>query len=114
MSQVLPRDFGQPQPKPKKQVKEIKPYKWRQAKPIKQVGKVGKQWKNFREEYLTRYPGNWLGLHQCAHCSQWFRKAEITLDHVIKRSIRPDLRFVDSNIQKLCLPCHQKKDSGIA
>lgn len=87
--------------------------KWRQA-PIKQVGKVGKKWHNFREDYLKAYPGNWLGQHMCAHCGGWFTKADITLDHILKRSVRPDLRFNDDNIQKLCLPCHQKKDNGVA
>lgn len=105
MSQILPRDYGKPTPKPKKRVK---PNKWRQA-PIKQVGKITKQWRVFREEYFTRHPGNWLNQHMCAHCGNWFPKAQIDLDHIQGRGSHPELRFEDANIQKLCRTCHQRK-----
>lgn len=57
-------------------------------------------------------------LYQCdpsnGHgCGRMFSREYITVDHIIKRSVRPDLVFEPSNFQVLCQPCHYKKDWGM-
>lgn len=51
----------------------------------------------------------WGEWYQCAICKGHFK--EVDVDHILKRSVRPDLIYVESNLQILCRPCHIKKDT---
>lgn len=58
--------------------------------------------------------------YSCQECLNWFKKSEIEVDH-IDPVVEPSKGFVDwntyfdrlwcdpSNLQRLCLSCHEKK-----
>lgn len=50
----------------------------------------------------------WGGYYECNYCHKWLHYIEV--DHIIKRSVRPDLVFDKSNLQLLCHSCHVQKD----
>jgi 5-methylcytosine-specific restriction endonuclease McrA len=79
----------------------------------KRKGTRAYKWKKLRDAYLVKNQAA-DGLWQCAHCKKLITAPE--LDHIIKRSVRPDLVFVESNLQILCgwsdNNCHGRKDSG--
>lgn len=79
-----------------------------QHKPRKRI-KAGKHTikdrqvnKKYRESRL-----NHQGYLVCDNCGSWFGS---DADHIIKKSIRPDLRYDESNKQILCRDCHMQKD----
>lgn len=84
------------------------------SKPPKRKKNQGQaKWLAFRKAYL-KDKSDYRGYYQCAKCTNWFK--EIELDHIIKRSVRPDLVFDESNIQLLCgglYGCHRQKDVPI-
>jgi len=77
-------------------------------KPLKVVGKQSQRWKNYRAKWLRDHPDDFF---ICYYCNTVVPRHEITLDHKIPRSRRPDLRFVDSNIVPACGPCNNEKGS---
>lgn len=57
---------------------------------------------------------------QCAHCKQWFKTADIQLDHIVpKGRYSKETYFVwldrllcpATGFQVLCIPCHKKKSA---
>lgn len=50
---------------------------------------------------------NHQGYLICENCGSW---AGSDADHKIKKSVRPDLRYDESNKQILCRRCHSVKD----
>lgn len=63
------------------------------------------RWLNFRKRYLTRNP-------LCVDC---LKKGRETLanhvHHVKPRKPHPDLAFAESNLEALCQPCHNAKET---
>jgi len=61
--------------------------------------------------------------HKCEECNkdlptnfrndEGFIEARFRYSHVIPKSIAPELRHEDNNINNLCMPCHHKWDFGI-
>lgn len=79
-------------------------------KPIKLMGKVAKQWVEYRQDWIKRNmttSGTWL----CYLCGVVLTLNTLTLDHIIPRSARPDLRFDDRNIKPCCYRCNSQKGS---
>jgi len=79
-------------------------------KPIKRMGKVAKAWVEHRHKWIQKnatQSGTW----NCHYCGTLLTIDSLTLDHVIPRSARPDLRFEDSNLVPSCFSCNSKKGS---
>ncbi len=76
-------------------------------KPIKRIGKVTKRWLSVRAQWLRDNPPPW----SCYLCGKPLVLGTITLDHVEARSRRPDLRFVEHNLEPCCFECNHKKGS---
>jgi len=74
---------------------------------MRRVGKVGKKWIEFREEWKKNNPPPYT----CGICNRYVSEEDVVLDHIIARSRRPDLRFVASNIQPSCYNCNSIKGS---
>ncbi|MET3348994.1 UNVERIFIED_ORG: 5-methylcytosine-specific restriction endonuclease McrA [Arthrobacter sp. UYEF1] len=73
------------------------------------------QWKRVRDDYLKTQIND-EGWYICSTqngygCGRWIQEPEV--DHIIKRSVRPDLVLEPTNFQILCHPCHQIKDNGM-
>lgn len=80
------------------------------SKYLRKVGKKGKRWANFRRKFLKKLVG-WDGRVACQKCGKRLEIPEVEVDHVIKRSVRPDLVFDETNLVALCSDCHRKKHS---
>lgn len=94
--------------------------KWHTAmyhnrKPIKRIGKVTENWLKYRQAWIKRNmtpTGTWVcALQISGNCPKILTVKTLTLDHIIPRSARPDLRFADDNIQPACWSCNNKKGS---
>jgi 5-methylcytosine-specific restriction endonuclease McrA len=92
----------------------LKPISMKQRKPIKQVGKVQRQDAIFRDKVVRPYLEKNFGI-ACAECGvmppmldsgEFSRHA---IDHIKGKGPHPELRFVITNFQFLCVPCHQAK-----
>ena len=77
-------------------------------KPIPKEGKVAKDWKAYRADWLKRHPQDWFF---CYLCGQTVHRGNVTLDHVIPRSGAPELRYADSNIKPAHYLCNSQKGS---
>jgi thymidylate synthase (FAD) len=69
---------------------------------IAKQGKHAKLWAQARRLFVKNNPDK-----ICAHCGGW----ATDVDHIKKRSTHPELRYVQSNLQWLCRPCHSRKDA---
>lgn len=56
-------------------------------------------WEKLRRVYITQHP-------VCEVCGQ--APAE-DVDHIMPIDVRPELRLVESNLQAICRPCHNRK-----
>jgi hypothetical protein len=86
----------------------------KQRKPISKVGKVKRQDDIFRDKVVRPYLDKNFGI-ACADCGvmppvlgdgSFSRHA---VDHIKGKGPHPELRFVITNFQYLCLTCHEKK-----
>lgn len=84
--------------------KQIAPAK----KPISFIGKQARKWIATRKLWISLHPGP---LYRCHYCSCIMNLEAMTLDHIIPRSRRPDLRYVLSNLIPACGPCNTLKGS---
>ena len=68
---------------------------------------VSKEWRELR----ARVRKQWLrDGRPCAWCNKQFgASTRIIVDHILPRKQRPDLALAFSNMQCLCLPCHNTK-----
>jgi len=71
------------------------------------------QWVAFRRTWKKKHPPNDEGFYECWLCGKWVLPNEITLDHVIPRSRRPDLVFEETNIKPACWTCNTLKGSKV-
>lgn len=97
----------------KEQKKQRKPLP-RSQKPIKQRGKVRDMDDDFRDKVVIPYLDRVFG-RACAKCGAMPPKNEDgtysrhAVDHVKGKGPHPELRFVITNFQYLCDPCHEGK-----
>jgi 5-methylcytosine-specific restriction protein A len=62
------------------------------------------RWRRFRDWFLARHP-------LCAKCDEAGRTTLAAhVHHVKPRRERPDLAFVESNCEALCIPCHNAEE----
>lgn len=94
--------------RPKKPFKQTKIKKITRNKPLRRLGKIGKKWLQFRAQWFIDNPADY---YICYICGDRLTRRETTLDHVIPRSNRPDLRFDPSNIEPCCWRCNAEKGS---
>lgn len=80
-------------PKPKKQPKN----------------RIKNEWLAFRRKWLRENPPDWAGFYVCGICGNKGTAQNMDLDHIQKRSLRPDLRLDKDNVRLVCRPCHNKK-----
>lgn len=78
-------------------------------KPKTIKNKVTKGWLKFRREYLKSHPANHEGYYECALCGKWVHESVVELDHIQNRSLRPDLRYIEDNIQLVHSTCNTNK-----
>lgn len=78
-------------------------------KPLKRVGPVTKKWIAHRQQWIEAHPGPYT----CYLCGVVLTVNTLTLDHVLPRSRRPDLRLDDTNIQPCCYYCNHQKGSKV-
>lgn len=84
------------------------------AKPkkrIKRVGRIARQWINFRKDWIESHPPDNGYYYTCAICFRPVHIDDVTLDHIEPRSSRPELRFVEENIQPTHYFCNTEKGS---
>ena len=65
---------------------------------------------NYRKIYFDNHPGI-AGKYQCVHCKRWFKKEDITIDHIIPQSKLKYLPIKDVliNLQPMCRSCNSSK-----
>jgi len=80
---------------------------------IKKIGKVGQKWLKWRAQWFKENPPDNDGFYTCYLCGDKLTPRETTLDHVLPRSHRPDLRFDASNIKPCCWKCNMDKGSRV-
>lgn len=72
---------------------------------------IQNRWYRYIRRWKKEHPPNHEGYYICGICGKWVDATEVSLDHIIPRSARPDLIFVDSNIQPTHYICNTKKGS---
>ena len=61
------------------------------------------KWKAKREKILRRDG------YRCQECRKYGKNTPATyVHHILHLEDRPDLALVDSNLESVCLPCHNK------
>lgn len=86
-------------------------------KPMKKMGKVAKKWVETRHDWIKNNPPKHNGMWACELklsplCLRYMDLDQLTLDHTIARSKRPDLRYDHNNLKPACLPCNTEKGSS--
>lgn len=71
------------------------------------------KWLAFRKKWLLDNPPNHEGYYECYICGRWILAKEVTLDHILPRSRRPDLVLDYSNIRPCCASCNFSKGSKV-
>lgn len=85
-------------------------------KPMKRLGKIGKQWLDDRQEWITNNPPNHQGYWECylrlsPECLGFIGIDQLTLDHVAGRGRNPDKRRDQANFKPACVFCNGLKGS---
>lgn len=78
---------------------------------VKRLGKHGRKWLKTRAEWFAEFPPDWAGFYTCYICGGKLTPKETTLDHVLPRSSRPDLKYEFSNLRPCCWKCNMEKGS---
>lgn len=78
------------------------------AKPLKRIGKYTQLWIETRILWIKL---NGSEGHLCEYCGKPLKPEELTLDHKLSRSRRPDLRYELSNLVPACYACNKAKGS---
>lgn len=81
-------------------------------KPIKRMGKVAKEWVEFRHGWIKDNPGPWVCYLQISpDCIRNLDIDTLTLEHVVPKSRAPQLRTDSKNIKPACYFCNSLKGS---
>ena len=80
---------------------------------MRKVGKYTKKWLATRRAWIKQNPPDFDGYYYCYLCHKAIKQNEMTLDHIIPRSRRPDLRYDFENLRPCCWECNYKKGSKI-
>lgn len=70
-------------------------------------------WLQARAQWFKENWPNEQGFYICYLCGKWLDQKETTLDHVLPRSRRPDLRYEMSNLMPCCASCNLEKGSKV-
>jgi len=81
--------------------------------PIKARGKKASKWSIARKHYLKHNPADKDGNRICGICKKPVHESEITIDHILPRTRRPDLIFTQSNLQPAHAKCNESKASTV-
>lgn len=73
----------------------------------------GFAWIRAKKRWFKENEPNFQGYYECYLCHKWVPKEEITIDHVIPRSRRPDLVTDQSNLRACCWTCNGEKGSKV-
>lgn len=73
-------------------------------------GKVARRWYKTRRQWFKENPAEG---YTCYLCGVYVPKNEVTLDHIIPRSRRPDLRYELTNLAPACWTCNSQKGSKV-
>jgi 5-methylcytosine-specific restriction endonuclease McrA len=73
------------------------------------VGKVATSWAKKKRQWFKENRPNFEGYYICGICKGWVHESEVEIDHIVNRSLRPDLREVDSNLQPAHPLCNVNK-----
>jgi len=67
-----------------------------------------KDWQFYKEIWEERE-------HRCTICSDkiYGELKSLYMDHIVEKSVRPELRYEKGNIAILCQHCHCKKTDGV-
>lgn len=102
----------QPIPKPPKRGPKPKKYIPRAVRKERR-----EQWGWTRLKFMsqTRIADNyWVCDLSNGHgCGKWLIQDQVTVDHIVKKSVAPDRVHDLTNLQVLCAPCHYAKDCGM-
>lgn len=84
--------------------------------PIKKVGKQTKQWFITRATWIRKNPPDENGYWYCylrihPWCPGKLTLETLTLDHVVARTRKQNLKFTQSNLRPACKYCNEKKGS---
>ena len=66
-----------------------------------------KEWREFRARMLNELD------HVCVACGDEPTGFDLTLDHIIPRSKRPDLALEPTNVQVMCRTCNGTKQDRL-
>lgn len=86
-------------------------------KPVKRIGKTTKHWIDTRSKWIAKHQPNHAGYWECAlhispQCLNYMDIDQLTLDHILGRGRRPDLRDDLNNLQPACAYCNGLKGSS--
>lgn len=79
---------------------------------MRQVGRKGKLWLKTRREWVKLNSPNFQGYYTCHICGRWVHEKDLTLDHVVARSKRPDLVNDLDNLKPAHYVCNSVKGSS--
>lgn len=78
---------------------------------INKVGDGTKEWLRFVRRWKKDNPPLDNHCYVCGICGRFVLEDEVTLDHIISRSRRPDLVLDEDNVQPAHGYCNMKKGS---
>ena len=70
------------------------------------------KWQETRREWLRKNPPDKDGNYTCAICKSPVHKDKVSLDHIISKSLYPELRYDLTNLQPTHDFCNQEKGNG--
>jgi 5-methylcytosine-specific restriction endonuclease McrA len=80
---------------------------------INKFGKQAQRWQVVRALWFKNNPPNEYGWYVCGICKNPVHFTKVTLDHILPRSRRPDLRYEPSNLQPAHWICNSQKGSKV-
>lgn len=74
-----------------------------------------RDWSFYRVQWALREEKiGWNRFHICESCKQqiWGELKSLYMDHILEKSVYPELRYEPRNMAILCEPCHTRKTNG--
>lgn len=72
---------------------------------------VDQEWVKVKVDWYELNPPEDGDYYQCALCPYYVHKDEVTLDHILTRSSRPDLKYKLDNLQPAHWYCNRLRGS---